>query len=354
MSRGRSCILLAGVAVSLLAGRAAADQLVIDRLEYKDCKIEKVDGPNIYFRPAGAANSTFKPLSSVSKIRIDSEPKLNEAEDAYAAEKWPAAAAAYLAMVRNANTPKWLKLFCASRLREAAEKAGDIDAAAQGYIEQLQPGQLQLPKEVSMPAAADPAAVKKAITTVDAGLGRISDKAQRVALLSLKVKLCSAIGDTAGATAALMEIRTLDPSNPLAAGAARRMKLGEMKAALQAKDYEKVLGLFSQEKDNFTEDADQAEALLYRADALAGKAGNDKDKCKDAALEYIRIVAAYKNDVPAVPDALWKAGELLETRGGDMEAAWGCYDRLAKDFAKTPQGAAAVEKLKKRPGTNPS
>jgi TolA-binding protein len=131
--------------------------------------------------------------------------------------------------------------------------------------------------------------------------------------------------------------------------------LGSARAALESKDFGKVIRDITAGAAGFTQPRDQAAAMFYLAEARAGLAAqkNDPAAWQDAALAYMRVVAHFKDAAgsPYVARSLLRTAEIHE-RLNDPAAARSLYEQVVRQFPGDPDAGAAaagVEKLKARP-----
>jgi len=155
---------------------------------------------------------------------------------------------------------------------------------------------------------------------LNTAIARSKNEETKRLLLKLVVDLNALKGDNAAGDKALQDLANAqvaaDPNSPEALKAQVMLKLKTMRVALAAKEYDKVIAAVEKEAATIIEPADQTDALLMLADAKAGKAGEDKNAWKDAAVAYMRV-AANAPGTPQAASALLKVANILETRLGE-------------------------------------
>jgi tetratricopeptide (TPR) repeat protein len=358
----RRLIVAAALALSP-AGAAVADSLVVNSsgggggLTIGNVKILGVEGDTLAFQTAGG-NKTNRPLAQVSKLSVDGEPALNDAETAFDAGDMEKAADAYTRAIRGASKD-WIKDRSAQRLIEAANKTGRFDAAVTGYATLVTRNPALA--AANRPAVADglkPQQLDAAVKDVDAALAtpRLSTE-QQSALLGYQLELHRARKDgrAAGEVAErLLKLNADNPNDPLAARALADLKLNLARVALDEKNYDKALAEVEANKQFFNDPAQQAQALWVIAESKAAQAEaagkSDKQTLQDLALNYMRVAANFR-DAPAAPhvaEALVKAAALLEKMKEPKEAA-SLYEQVARAYAGQPAGLeakAAADRLR--------
>src|SRR4051812_18013285 len=335
----------------LLTLPVLADSITVNNLPYPDVKVNGVKGEEIFFITQ-TGTEVHKPIAHVSKINLTDEPALNTAEEAYLKKDWDKAATGYEKTVRTTNKA-WLKDWCSVRLLESANKAGRFDAAIKAYIalaekapDSAKPIQLNMPKAGS-------AYINDAIKDLNTGISRTKNEQTKQLLLKLVVDLNALKGDNAAGDKALQDLANtqvaLDPNSPEALKAQVMLKLKGIRIALSAKDYEKVISSIEKEAPLIIDPADQADALLMLADAKAGKAGEDKNAWKDAAVAYVRV-SANAPGTPQAASALLKVANILETRLGEKDTAVKLLKQIATDYKGQETATEAENQIKRLGG----
>jgi hypothetical protein len=286
-------------------------------------------------------NMTERQADAVVKIKADNDPALTDAEEAFAAQKWEAAATAYDRALTSTKN-EWVKERAANRLMLAAAKVTNnfpIAANAWAQLALRDPNGAADRKPI---VPADKTQVAKAIPLVE----RVYNTKPTDALRGFLGEMYIANGDMAKATALLSQ-----------AGASKTptIALLQAKAALATKNYAGAITAIEQNKALFTMPDQQLDALYTLAEAKAG-AATDAAKKQDAAIAYMRVVAHF-NDRPdvRVVESLMKTAALLEQLGQPTEAA-GLYNQVAGDprAKDTPMGAEAKKKAEALKNAKPA
>jgi tetratricopeptide (TPR) repeat protein len=326
-----------------------ADMLVINRLEYKDCRVNGLEGDAIVFDFSGRPQK--KPISEVTKIVIDNEPAFNNAEALFAQQQWDKATDEYEKAVRATNKA-WIKEWCSVRLLEAAKMGGRFDVVVRNYIavalktpETARGIALTLPRADS---AYLPEAIKAAQAACDAASA--NPKAQEV-LGKLLVDLYTAKGDAKGAEVATQRLAEFsaraNPNSPETIKLLMKVKLAKISTDLAAGKFDEVIKGIEAEAPNIIEPADQINMLWALAEARKGKlgTGGTKDDWKEIAIAYMRVVANGKPADPKVIDSLLKVAEIHATKLDDKPAAQAILKRMIDDDYKGMDAAKDAQKL---------
>lgn len=347
------------LAAMLGAPLARADTLLIgsgagNPVPYNNVKVDRVQGGKIIFRTS-TGNETSRDLSKVVQMTLDDEPAFNAAEAAYAKGDWNAATDGYQKTVRSTDK-QWLADFCSIRLIDAAGKSGRFDAAVTGYIAAVL-------KDPAMADAKKPALPDGKSTYLDTAADELNDAlasskledVQRQALLSFLLEIHRARGDaqaTADTTEQLLKISAAAPNSAgsdsrLAGRALADLKLGLAHVALDEKNFAKARDTIESSREVFVEPDQQADALFCLAEARAGlRAGNDPAALKASALDYMRVVAHFK-DEPAsaglVANALVKTAAILEQLNERADAL-SLYQQVTAQYAGSSDAAADAAK----------
>jgi hypothetical protein len=337
--------------VLILPALALADSITVNNLPYPDIKINAVKGDEIFF-VTSTGTEVHKPIAHVSKINLSDEPALNQAEEAYLVKDWDKAATGYERTVRT-TTKAWLRDWCSVRLLESANKAGRFDAAVKAYValaEKSPEGAKAI--QLNMPKAGS-AYINDALKDLNTAVGRTKNEETKSLLLKLVVDLNALKGDSAAGDKALADLAqsrvALDPNSPEAQKAQVMLKLKSIRVALGAKEYDKVISTIEKEASTIIEPGDQAEALLMFAEAKAGKAGDDKEAWKNAAVAYMRV-AANAPGTPQAAAALLKVAAIHETRFGEKETALKLLKQVAADYKGQEPGNEAETQIKRLQG----
>lgn len=344
-------------------------------LPYQNVRVEGLnkDGELVYTVIASGRQAT-KALDNVSRIHLVSDPQFSAAEEAFDQGDFKKAAAGYQKVVAS-SAPAWVKDRAGLRLIEAASQTGDFAAAVTGYLAAVGKN-AELAKQyrpkipANNPQAA--AAVVPEVERAAANTRLAPTQRQMIELFLVDLYRAANQNDKAAALVDRMTGGTVAPAarprqanEPAMPGAAQApavpataapagdvqagLRLRAAALALEQKDYPKALAEIDAGKALFSEPRQQADALYYRAEALANLAKDDKGLA-DAALAYMRVVAHFKDDPakPHVADALLKTAGLQE-RLKALPEALALYEQTAQEFAGTPaaeqaqQGAARLK-----------
>jgi TolA-binding protein len=348
-------------------------------LERPSVKVEKIENGVLHFRSTQSDRVTERPLEEVVRIAAEGEPALTQAEEAFAAQRWDQAVAAYQKAAAT-STKQWVKDRSGLRLVAAAEKSGKFPAAVAGWATLMarDPG-LAAKYKPQVPANARPGSLDPAVAEVERVLNdaKLPDE-QRQTLLAYQLELARANGDTkkaqaigsrlsagaargaggGGGTAAATgpenapNTRAAPAGPPPAPAANAALALQLANLALDGKKYDEAVRTIDSAAAAITEPAQQVEALYVVAEARAGLAGNDPAGWKDAALAYMRVVArarAARVASPRLPDALLKTAAIQERLNATQEALL-LYQQVADEFKGTEaatRAAQAAERLGK-------
>jgi hypothetical protein len=268
-------------------------------------KVLRIEACRIYF--VGVSGSeTYRDLDRVWRITAESEPALSAAEEAYAptdATKADVGRAldGWSRALRSASQP-WVRYWCARRLSMVAGRVGKYDLAMGGFVELVE-GRAADAWDIR-PKLGGPsgAAVEGGIAVLEQALAtRKWDDTQQVLALRLLLEASQA-GGKATQTAQLLDRLTAKgfaiPGSQTDPGAIIQQVLTEATGSLGRKDYGRALATIEENRARFSSPREQAEALFIRARAKEGLAGGlagDAGKLLSAALDYMRVVAHFKN-----------------------------------------------------------
>lgn len=317
---------------------------------YSGVLVSRIENGKLYFQTP-EAKDVVRPLSSIVKMRIDDEPAFNEAESAFGSGKWDAATDNYEKVLRL-SSKAWLKDFATVRLLECANKAKRFDAAVRAFISVVgKDSKVALANKPILPDATS-TFLESAQTDLNSALSnsKLTDE-QKHALLSLQLDIQRLRKDPNGASTTLEQLSTLAPPATAGADAAKNqieLKLGSAQVAIQKKDYQKALADIESVRTLLTDPAQQADALWCIAEARAGLAAESRDPAaiKDAALAYLRVVAHFKDapEAPHVPEALLKAGQLLEQLK-DSRGALALYQQITARYSTSSSASPAQQRI---------
>jgi tetratricopeptide (TPR) repeat protein len=342
-------IALAAAAPFLLASPLLADTLVINNLSYNDIRVTGVRGDEIYFTFSG--REIHKPISEITRVRLDDEPALNAAEVAYVANDWDKASDGYERTLRTTQKP-WLRDWVSLRLLESANNAGRFDAAIKGYVALVEKNpatardiRLNMPKP-------DSTYLDDAVKLINDAVAKSRNDAAKELLLNTLIEVYNAKGDINGANEALrrrMELAAADPTTPEGMRAAALLKLKAIQLALAGKQYDKVIQLIRQDGASFTNLHDQTEALWCLAEAHAGKAAGsaDVEVWKDVALGYVRVAAHALQSSPLAAAALLKTAAIHEQHLDEKQTALTIYQQIAADYRNTDAARTAEKEIQR-------
>lgn len=323
-------------------------------LPYQNVRVNGIKDGELLYTVAASGRQATRDLASVVRIQLDSDPVFSAAEEAFEQGDFKKAAAGYQ-RVAGSSAPAWVKDRASLRLIDAAAESGDFAAAVTGYLavlakspelaRQVRP---QIPQKNPQQAAAVIGEVEKGANNARLGAE------QRQQLDLFLVDLYRAANQTEKAAALvdrLIKSGALAADDPESMRMQAGLKLRAAALALEQKEFAKVIKEIDSGRALFNDRQQQADALFYRAEALAGMAKDEKSLA-DAALAYMRVVAHFKNDPakPRVAESLLKTAALQEKLNAPEEAL-ALYEQAAQEFKGTPvaeqaqQGAARVKPL---------
>jgi TolA-binding protein len=339
------------------AGGGGAAGAGANALKLDGVKITAIAQGKVQF-VAGGGRESVRDVQQIARIQIDDEPALSAAEEALANGKFDAATDGYRKTLDTTAKP-WLKQWSAARLVQSATRANRFDAAVTGYVALL----LIDPQQASAYKPALPEAKSTYLTTaindVNAALARAElTAAQKQSLQSFLLELQRARGDKQAAAQTaeqILQSGAASGADPGAGAALARLRLQTAAAALETKDFAKVVSDISANAAVFVEPRDQATALFYLAEARAGLAAqkNDVPSWQDAALAYMRVVAHFEEaeGAPYVARSLLKTAEIQE-KLNDPASARTLYEQVVKQYPADPAATAAAagaQRLKAKP-----
>ena len=357
--RLRSAALVAAMVLLAPAAAVLADVVTVKSGTAQiniEGTILKIENGLIIIKAKPSGRETQRKLEDVIKIKLDDEPKLNAAEDAYAANNLAAAAPAYQAALA-ATQREWVKDRSLQRLVEIAQKTNQYPAAVTAFVEMAKRDPAQAEKAKPKIPAGNASSLAGVIAEVrKAHDGNVKPETRQL-LRTYLVDLYLAAGDpksadalvksTGPAPAAPAATDAAAPGTPADNAAATRA-MNEAKIAMAQRDYARVVNTIRASKGAFTDPDQQFEALYMLAEAESGAAGNDAGKLADAAVAYMRIVAHFGNRTgdPRYADALVKAAGIVERLQKPNEAL-SLYNQVATDpkFKNTPAAAEATKAI---------
>ncbi len=342
-------VLLLTISLTAMASAARADEIVVSSggnpLPVPNIKILRVAGTKLFYRSNTSGNEGSRELDQIQKIKVDDEPNLTAAEEAYLAKQWPAAMDGYQKALRSSEKA-WVKDRSASRLIDVGDKVGRLDIVMSAYV-------YMVSKDAKAAAGTRPKVndtmpgLDAAVLELNKGLqdSKLNDE-RRVALLSMLLDVQRARKDTTGQTETLEQLQKYSSdmgNDPTMARTLADLTLSIAKSALQQKNYDKVLAEIDARKSSFVDPNQQIEALMLIAQAKDAQLGTEPDpkKLKDVGLDYMRVVANARDipNAPQVPAALFATGRIMEKLNEPKEAV-----RLYSDVAKTENAFSAQAK----------
>ncbi len=353
---------LATVAVLTLIATATADVIWVGsgggRGVRQDVDVQGVERGELVYLLNGNRAST--PLDRVKQIRMDDKPALSEAEESFAGGNWAGAAEQYRALYERDREP-WVRRRSAQRLVESAAAAGRFADAAVGYVAlvRLDPAAAS-GREPALTDTVSDADARVALEAVARELaGTQLAPPQEQSLVAFRLALANHVGDADAAREALATLDRLVGDAPPTTDAERETRaqvlLGRAQLALDGGDPQGARRIIEENPKAFTTPRRQSQALLLSARAAEAGAGDNRGGLLDAALAYMKVVALFKSnddaDPNAVPDALLAAARLHERLGLDEDAR-ALYEDLANRHADTVAGQQAAKRLEQLAGTS--
>jgi TolA-binding protein len=380
------CAFAAGAGAGAgVGGEARADSIFVASsaggaaLEVPVTSITGIEAGQLLFQTVAGGQSK-RAISQIVRLRVDSQPALTAAEEAYQARRFEVATTDYLKAMRSSGNP-WVGQWSAPRLLESAQQAGRFDAAATAYIQMMMDNPASAGGvKLAAPTVADAkqTQVAEAVGQTTAALKNPQLSAESKAGLEKflaelqRIQGASAAPGAAPAapavTASARPAASAPPGGsastgapaPSAASAASPVQasLDAAAAALARKDFTGAIAAINASRTTFVHPADQARALFILAEAQAGLAetsaavspaaagGNARssdDARKDAALAYLRVAAQAK-DSPLAAPALLKAA-AIEEQLKDVHGARTLYQQVAREFANTPAAEQAKQAM---------
>ena len=308
-------------------------------------RIQSVENGELVFKVVSSDRQDRKPLAEVWQIKLDNDAALSAAEEAFATEKWDAAASGYQ-KVLDASRVEWIRYRATMRLMDSAAKLGNFNTTARAYAElvKLDPtaAARNKPKIPDGQKGKLDGAVAE-VRRVSAGSG-VSAEGQTL-LKAVLLELARANGDEALQKQIAGQL-TESSDAPRAGDDRSRADLRIQVAltALSAKEYDKALKEITNGAATFTEPEQQVDALYCRGEARAGLA-KDATAMKDAALDFMRAVSIAKAagiKSERVPQSLLRTAQLLEQIKADEEAL-ALYQQLGEEYKDDGVAAQATE-----------
>jgi tetratricopeptide (TPR) repeat protein len=336
----------------LLAGSAWADRVWIGRAPPQQTTVLGVENGNLLFRTGGREYQ--EPMTSVTRLEIDNQDRLNAAEAAFAEGRFAEAARLYQQVIDRRGNQTWITLRSTRRLVDSADRSGDFGGAAAGFVELV-----RLDPAAAADNVPDPANARGGADVLTAAQGRVQraldsrvDDNQRRALLTLLLRITMEKNDAGASAAVAARLGDLlgdeVPTDEAERGVFAQVVLARARLDLEAGDAAGATKRITNSSAAFTKPLDQVRALLVLAKAAESEAGEDRTKQLDAALAYMKVVAHARTagesaNAPAA-EALLLAGDVHASLGLTDDAN-DLYESAATDYADTPAGVEAQQKL---------
>jgi len=330
---------LAALALALAATPTLADEVSFKGLKYSDVKIDKIEGDEIYFTTNNG--QSHKPIGDQLHIAIAGDANLNNAEDAYAAQKWADAADGY-ARVLATGTKPWLKDYAANRLQKSAEKAGRFDAAIKAWLYLVQKDTAAAVRaKPTPPADSNSAFIRSAEAELDSTAQAVRTEDARQAILTYELELARYQKDDATIQKVAAELIRLGAVGP-------GTLLGLIHADLDAHKYKDAQQKLAQLKPPLADPALENDRMFCLTEIanFTAPASTSPEGYEDIALDYMRVVA---NDSSGAltPTALLRVAALHE-KFGDPHTALNIYTQITKDYQSAPEDQSIVAEAQKK------
>ncbi len=336
------------LAMVLATPGAFADSIFIGTLERSNVNIRDIKDGLVHFSIEGRHAEPID-LSRITRLTVRDETAFNAAEEAFLKEDWDKASDGYRRTI-NATNKEWLKTWSAQRLVESAGKANRFDAAVTAYIQLVAGDPAVAARNKPVLPDAKSAYLNTAVAELNTAIAGARTDAQKQALLTFLLEIHRTRGDSKALNEVAQQIIGIsaDSNDPLIQRGMAELKLGLAKQALSEKKYDQALSEIESSKAIFNEPAQQAEALFCIAEAKYGQLADKDDpvQLKDVALDYMRVVAHFK-DLPGRPhlaESLLKVADI-HVRLNDKNTARELYQSVASQFKDQPPAEAAEKKL---------
>lgn len=340
--------LLMSVLVS--ASLVQADQLFIPGMQAQQVTFTDLQGNRLIFRNQ-RGDLSERDIERISHISVDGEPVFNDAEQALLKDEKDKAIDGYTKTIRSTSKP-WLKQFATRRLLTALGEADRFDARVVAYLALLEKNpdealayKPELPPKGNRQLDVAIADVESALK--QSGLG----VPQQVALYTFLIDLNRRKGDESAALSALERLaKVADAAGnlPEIREQLAAARVAQAKLALEQKKYTEAVRLIQENKTNINDPRLQSDALYVLAQAARSTANpTDKDALKEAALQFMRVVAHF-GDTEAKPNvsvSLLATAEILEQLD-QKEDAIRLYQQILNEFPNDPVARTADSRLK--------
>lgn len=303
------------------------------------------------FTVESRGSQATRPRDRVQRIEVTGEPAFNKSEESFIAGKPEDAVDGYLRTARSYfkdAKKKWLASYAALRLAKAADKANRVDAAvnAYAYLSLIDPENADTYKP-RLPGSTSPA-VDTAANDLKALMPSVTDKAARLRLADILVRLQTLRGDKAAIAEASKIMEEASRGAEDASGQALLQVRAAQKLLSENKFREAIAQIEANRAAIIGQD-NQVEALFVLAQANRSLlAPGDKTGSIDAALKFMQVVAETGEaaDAPHKLESLMAAAALTEA-GGDLADALTLYAQIATDYENSPAGAEAQKNAKR-------
>jgi tetratricopeptide (TPR) repeat protein len=346
--------LAALLACSTLAGFARADTVLqksgeSGSLSFNDCVITDFRDGRLFFNTGGGSKRET-PAGDVLKLGLTRDPVFTAAEDAYAVGDWNKSIDGYMKIARGGE--EWKRRWVVRRLLAAADQAKRFDAqvAAYGIQARLDPAAAGASRPL---LAGQPAkALDAAVVSINGVLREATEPEAKAALLTFLVDLHRARNDAPAIASTLEQLMAASKDlsdEPGLRSLLAGVRLEQARALSEQKKFRELIALLESSGAVIESAPAQAESLYMIAQARAALARpDDKPAQQDAALAYLRVVAHFANveGRPMVGESLLAAADIQQ-RVGDTESARQLLQQAVEEFADTPIGATATQRLKR-------
>ena len=340
-------ILLTTASLMALATQSLADKLIIQGTGPQTVTVTGFANGRLQYQNERGGTGD-REYTRIQQLVIDAEPTLSAAEASLVAGQNDAAIENYTKAVRGSTTP-WVKVFAARRLLDAAGPGGRFEPRLVGYLALLQLSPADAAgRQPPLPEAGSQL-LNVAVLEVENALKapKLADPA-KVALLNFLTDIHRRRGDETAVAATIERLAKSSPAaanDPAVQGQLTAQKLGQAKAAADAKDFAAAVRLIDQNRASILDPAQQSDALFILARAKQANAdASDAAAQQDAAVAFMRVVAVAK-DLPGRPNVLASlraTAGILERTGTPAEATK-IYQQIAREFADNPSAVTEAQ-----------
>lgn len=333
--------------IAAIAASARADKLIIQGTGPQTVTVTGfVNGRLQYQNERGGTGD--REYTRIQQLVIDAEPTLSAAEANLVAGQNDAAIGNYTKAVRGSTTP-WVKVFAARRLLDAAGPSGKFEPRLAGYLTLLQLSPADAAGRQPPLPDADSQLLNVAVLEVENALKvpKLADPA-KVALLNFLTDIHRRRGDAAAVAVTIERLAKSSPAaanDPAVQAQLMAQKLGQAKAAADAKDFAGAIRLIEQNRATIVDPAQQSDALFILARVKQATAdATDAAAQQDAAVAFMRVVAVAK-DLPGRPNVLASlraTADILERTGTPADSTK-VYQQIAREFADNPSAVSEAQ-----------